>query len=123
MSKETRVAKSLGRAVSELRKEVGITRASLARAAGVSPTELQRIETSDRRDIRFTTACRLAAALETSLDELASRAGVLENKGVVRGSPVASGAAILEGLDGATALLERAFSVLATLKKRLRSDR
>lgn len=114
------MAKSVGRAIRELREEAGISRAALARAAGLDPAAVSHIEKGDRPQLRFTTACQLAKALGVSTDELASRAGLIKGKGS-GARPDAKRAALLAGAQGAQSLLERAIRQIERLT-RIASD-
>ena len=110
---------SLGRVLRDLRKETGLTRAALAQAAGLDPGALSRIESGDRPNLRFSTVCRLAAALGVSIDDIAARAGLTAAKGILQGKPIAQGAAVLHGVQSAEASLDQAQRTLADVKKRL----
>lgn len=118
------MAKSVGRVLQELRSEAGLTVAALARAAHLEPAAISRIETGERPNVRFTTMCQLAAALGVSVDEIAMRAGIVKQKGVIRGgSASAPSAAALEGLTAVESLLEQARYRVVRVKKRISSKR
>lgn len=54
----------------QLRKEKRLTRAKLANLAGLRPSTLQNIENSSDPNPTFKTMCKIADALEISLDDL-----------------------------------------------------
>lgn len=112
--------KTLGQAIRELREQAGVTRSALARAAHLDPAVLSRIEAGERSDLRFSTVCRLAAALGVSTDDIAARAGLLKHKGVVPGAPAAYGAKFQTSISGLETLLSRAGEHVAQLKKLIR---
>ena len=51
-----------------LREERGLTRVQLAAAAGLTRQGVQRLEVGERANPSWDTVCRLAAALDVSLD-------------------------------------------------------
>lgn len=116
------MAKPLGRVIMQARKEANLRPVDLARAAGLDPAALSRIEREERPNLTFATACQIAAALGLSLDDLANRAGMLKSRGVVRGG-AGQGATFLKGVAALESLLERASSKAASLRKRLESER
>lgn len=77
---KTSTPQSLGDVLRALRGSAGITRQALAKAAGIDPAALARIETQSGAGIPFATLCRLADALDVSLDDLAGAAGLRRNK-------------------------------------------
>ena len=54
----------------EIRKSRGISRSELARMSGVKISTLQMIEHSDNPNPTFEVVCKIADALEVSLDDL-----------------------------------------------------
>jgi len=68
--------KSVGEVIKSLRKRVGITRHALAKAAQIDPAVLARLENDPRPGVQFATICRLAEALDVSVDDLAIDAGL-----------------------------------------------
>jgi transcriptional regulator with XRE-family HTH domain len=119
--KRSWVAKSLGRAIQELRVELGLSRAALARAASLDPAAVSHIEKGERTQLRFTTACQIANALGISTDELANRAGLTKTKRIGRSKP-SQGPAMAADVETIESLLRRAASQLGQLKKRLSSE-
>ncbi|HEV2727699.1 MAG TPA: helix-turn-helix transcriptional regulator [Solirubrobacterales bacterium] len=67
---------ALGEAVRRLRREAGLSQEQLAERAGTDLTQIGGIERGVRNP-SYTTMLRLAAALETSVGELASLADEL----------------------------------------------
>jgi uncharacterized protein len=63
----------LGERIRVRRKEVGMTAARLAAAAGVTENAIRKLEAGDSAEPRFSTGIRIAEALELSSDELAGR--------------------------------------------------
>jgi transcriptional regulator with XRE-family HTH domain len=63
--------KALGRRVSVLRKQAGLSRAELAERSGLGESHIGLIETGKRRDLRLSTLRALAVALKTSVESLA----------------------------------------------------
>ena len=63
----------LGERIRARRREVGITAARLAAAAGVTENAIRKLESGDSAEPRFSTGVRIAQALELSSDELAGR--------------------------------------------------
>lgn len=53
-----------------IRKELGISRYQLAKMTGLRDSSLQNIENSEDPNPTFKTMCKIADALEISLDEL-----------------------------------------------------
>lgn len=54
----------------EIRSELGVSRYKLARLSGVNESTIQMIENSDDPNPTFKVMCKIADALEISLDEL-----------------------------------------------------
>ncbi len=81
------MAKKLGEVIRDLRKRAKISQSTLSRQAGLSPTILSRLEAGQRAGMQFESLCRIAQALEISLDEIASEAGLLPARGRARGKP------------------------------------
>jgi transcriptional regulator with XRE-family HTH domain len=102
----------------ELREETGVSRASLARAAKLTRTEVTRIETEERTYLRFQTVCRLATAFGITTDEIAARAG-LRPRTLARDKRAIAPAALEAKLQSATSLLRRALDELGALKERI----
>jgi transcriptional regulator with XRE-family HTH domain len=71
--------KGLGRAVRQLRDERGLTQESLGHASGVTTGAISRIEAGVRNPT-WATVKRLAAALDTSLAEVAALSEELERR-------------------------------------------
>lgn len=69
--------KELGRAVRELRETAGLAREQLAAAAGISEAFLIKIE-QDKRGMSPATLVRIAGVLGVDVDELVTRAALLE---------------------------------------------
>lgn len=67
---------NLGLAIRRLREESGISRYALAKAAAIDYAVLSRLEAGSSRGVQFLTVIRVAEALDVSLDELASVAGL-----------------------------------------------
>jgi predicted nucleotidyltransferase len=63
----------LGERIKARRREVGLTAARLAAAAGVTENAIRKLESGDSAGPRFLTGVRIAEALELSSDELAGR--------------------------------------------------
>ena len=63
----------LGARIRSRRREVGMTAARLAAAAGVTENAIRKLESGDSAEPRFSTGVRIAQALELSSDELAAR--------------------------------------------------
>ena len=70
------MAQHLGKVIRSLRIKAGISRHALAKLAHLDPAVLTRIEEEERPGGRFATVCRLAEALDVSIDQLASDAGL-----------------------------------------------
>jgi transcriptional regulator with XRE-family HTH domain len=116
------VAKSIGRVIRELREEVGLSRAALARAAKLDPAALAHIEKEERRELRFTTICRLSVALGIPTDEIAARAGLIRPNSVGRSKPNAKMASMAASIEALEPLLSKASRHAERLKK-LATDR
>ena len=54
----------------ELRKRLGISRYRLSKLSGVNESTIQMIENSDDPNPTFKVMCKIADAMEVSLDEL-----------------------------------------------------
>ena len=78
---------TLGDVIRTLRESSGLSRNALARAAKIDPAILTRLEQNERDTVRVTTLCRIAEALDVSLDDLASAAGFFSKR---RGRPMVS---------------------------------
>lgn len=115
------MAKPVGRVLKELRGEAGLTRADVARAAGLDPTVVTKLEGEERAHLRFTTVCQLAGALGVSLDEIGVRAGLIKSTGGARGRPSGTAAELLTGLEAIESLLARASNRATLLKKKIRT--
>jgi uncharacterized protein len=63
----------LGERIRRRRREVGMTAARLAAAAGVTENAIRKLESGDSSEPRFTTGVRIAEALQMSSDELAGK--------------------------------------------------
>ncbi len=68
---------TLGQAIREIRREVGVTQKGLAEAAGIDQSYLSMIESDRRRNPGTKVVARLSQALQISIDDLAARAGYL----------------------------------------------
>ena len=105
-----------------LRERAGLQATALARAANLSQGTLTRLEKDERQGIQLSTACRLAAALGISVDELASKAGLLDLPDVVSADVKPRGAQIAQAIDAAQKRLKAAAEDLsraqASLKRR-----
>lgn len=112
------MAKSLGRAIADLRQRLKLSQAALARAARLDPGELGRIESGERKTPSFQTVCRIAVALGVSLDELAGSAGLIKRKRAPSGrwTAPAGSVASLRALETA---LRKAALKAADLKSQL----
>lgn len=64
----------LGERIRARRREVGMTAARLAAAAGVTENAIRKLESGDSAEPRFTTGVRIALALALSADALAGKA-------------------------------------------------
>lgn len=73
---KTQAAPRLGSVIRRLREVAGLTQHALAKAAAVDQAVLARIEGTARAGVQFDTVCRLARALDVSLDALAAEAGL-----------------------------------------------
>ncbi len=111
------MAKRLGEVIRDLRERAKISQSTLSREAGLSPTILSRLEAGERSGIQFESLCRIAQALETSLDEIAIEAGLLPAKGRTRGKP-SSRLHYNEDVRQVQGLLARATEKLEGLKGR-----
>jgi predicted transcriptional regulator len=63
--------RALGRALRELRKQVGITQKELGSRASANDTYISQVETG-QRDIRWSTVTRLLIALDLTVIDLAA---------------------------------------------------
>jgi transcriptional regulator with XRE-family HTH domain len=108
----------MGRVIEDLREGVGISRATLARAAGIDPGTLTRIESGERINLRFETVCRIASALGVSADTIAAQTGYApgHRAGKSRGS--AERAKLLDGLDAIESSLVRLTDRVKALRRR-----
>ena len=61
----------LGTSLRKAREQAGLSQSGLARAAGIAPDVVSRIESGARANPGFATVARLASALGLSLDALA----------------------------------------------------
>jgi transcriptional regulator with XRE-family HTH domain len=117
------MAKSLGLLIRELREDAGISRAALARASNLTPPEVSRIELEGRINLRFVTVCRIAVALGISLDDLASRAGLLKMRDLPRKRAQATVASLFSKLDAVESVISRAAREIARVKNKLHPDK
>lgn len=113
------MAKRLGRVLWELREEAHLSIAALARAAGLDPGALSRLESEDRTHVRFATVCQIAEALGVPMEEIAARAGLIRPQGS-RKSPQAQAASLLEEVVALERGLDRARQRLENIKKTLK---
>jgi len=110
------VPKALGDVIREFRERANVSQTALARAAGVDPAILSRIEAGSRTSMQIATLCRIAEALEVSLDELAGAAGLMRSK--PKGSPTVGGRLRgNEDLSNVQRLLKRASDQIEALKR------
>lgn len=116
------MAKSLGRAIRDLREELGLGRGAVARAAHLDPTALFRIEKGERKAPSFATICAISVALGVSLDELAARAGLVRAKSLFRSRPTPKASVALPSVESLEKLLRRAAVHVETIKKRLHRE-
>lgn len=80
--------RTLGTVLRAARTKAGLTQAALAKAIGLAPNHILRIESGERLDIRFSTACKLAQALDLPLDMLATACGFPTQSGSQAGPAV-----------------------------------
>ena len=113
------MVKSLGRAIRELREQSGVSITALARASKLSHGEISRIELEGRTNLRFSTVCTIAHALGLSLDDLATRAGLLRNKPIQEKRVTITMAKIVAKLDAVESLSARISREVARLKEQL----
>lgn len=73
---------TLGEFIKNRRKELGITRNLLATKAGISHTEVQRIETNERKQPSLKVLCALADSLSVSQEEMLKIAGYTPSDGM-----------------------------------------
>jgi transcriptional regulator with XRE-family HTH domain len=66
---------TLGEFIKNRRNELGISRNALAKQAGISHTEVHRIETNERKQPSLKVLCALADALSVPQEELLKVAG------------------------------------------------
>jgi transcriptional regulator with XRE-family HTH domain len=66
---------TLGQFIQERRKEIDLTRNQLAIAAGISHTEVHRIETGDRKQPSLKVLCAIADALTIPQEDILKAAG------------------------------------------------
>ena len=78
MSSRSKSHEALGRAVREVRTKRGLTQEQVSKASGIAPTYISDIERGVRNP-SYTTMVRLAAALETSVGEMATLADELRD--------------------------------------------
>lgn len=71
---------TLGQVIKSLREQSAVSRNALARAAHIDPSILTRLEQGDRDNVRLQTLCKIAEALEVSLDDLAGAAGYFSKR-------------------------------------------
>lgn len=71
---------TLGNFIREKRNELGLSRNALATAAGISHTELRRIETGERKEPSGSNLRNIAAALGISAQEIFEIAGLLPDQ-------------------------------------------
>lgn len=113
------MAKPVGRVLRDLRIEAGLTRAQVARAAGLDPAAVSKVEDEEREHVRFTTVCQLARALDVTVDEIAVRVGLIRPKSTAKGRPSGTTAEALTGLTMIEKLLNRASAQAAALRKKI----
>jgi transcriptional regulator with XRE-family HTH domain len=109
------MAKKLGEVIREMRKHAKISQSTLCREAGLSPTILSRLEAGERSGMQFDNLCRIARALDVTLDEIAIEAGLLPPRLRPRGKPT-SRLQYNEDVRQVQGLLERASGKLEDLK-------
>lgn len=61
----------IGLNITKYRTALGLSKAELARRAGITATGLRYIESGRRRDVGALVLCRIARALGVTLDDLA----------------------------------------------------
>jgi transcriptional regulator with XRE-family HTH domain len=109
------MAKHLGEVIRDLRKRAGVSQVALARAAGIDPAIVSRIEAGSREGMHFGNLCRVARALDVSLDDIAAAAGLLPS--TQRSASKSSGRLRFnEGVRQVQTLLGRAADQLESLK-------
>lgn len=73
---------TLGEFIKNRRKELGISRNLLATKAGISHTEVQRIETNERKQPSLKVLCALADSLSVPQEEMLKLAGYAPEDGM-----------------------------------------
>ncbi len=100
----------LGSLLRRRREAKGRSLTSVARAVGVDPSTLRRIENGEIADLRVAMLVALADQLEFGLDDLVVEAGLLDRDRPVL--PEGLGADDLRGVEAATEALTRAVAEL-----------
>jgi len=67
---------AIGKVLREARLRLGLSQAAVARRAGMTASQLSHIEVGQSASPEFVTVSRIAAALQLSLDDVASKSGV-----------------------------------------------
>lgn len=106
--------KSLGFGIRTLRERAGISQYALARATGIDPAILSRLESGVRESIRFEYLVAIAEALEVSLDDVAAEAGFTRRRSGAAVSPTGALPRLLHGIESAQRHLERAQESLSS---------
>lgn len=117
-SRSAKQKPSLGSALRELREEAAVSRSALARSAEIDVSTLARLEYGERATVNFEALCRIAEALNTSLDEIAARAGLLRRRGRRGGSAGVSAIAALEALQRVSSITSAALEVIRPKTRR-----
>lgn len=112
---------SVGSVLRRLRERSNLSQAQLAKLAGVRQTDISRLETGQRGNVRFELVARLAAALSLSLDDVAYAAGIIPKPpSSAAGSKRLADAryALEEAMEKATSLQEHLTTMHAALVRR-----
>ena len=110
------MAKTIGSVLRARREAAGIPQATLARKLRISAQVLSRIESGERADPRFSTVARIAALLGTSLDEIATLAG-LPSAAAPRMAKMPEALRQDAALDKLDRHLDRAKAIAAALRR------
>lgn len=102
---------TLGEVITRLRRDAGLSRHALSKAAKIDSSILARLEYGDREEVRLSTLCRIAQILNVTLDDLAAAAGYIPRRSGSLPSSAAETMRLRAALSNVQSVTEKALSV------------